>query len=184
MKQKKDNSLTDELLIGHLKNDNEHAITILYNKYYKKVYHQCLTFVKNSETAFDLTHDILLKTIEKLDSFRGNSSFSTWLYAITHNHCIEYLRRKNQVTYVPLNQETELQHIYPDLDELVQMDNDTELRMNLLYHAEIPEKDLLLLKYRENMSIRDLQKRFNMSESAIKMRIARGKKKIAALYNT
>ncbi|KPL23003.1 MAG: hypothetical protein AMS23_07180, partial [Bacteroides sp. SM1_62] len=81
-------NLSDEqLVIEYLKGDNN-SLGILYDRYYSKVYHKCLSFSRNPDDAFDLAQDVLMKAFSNIRSFRGSSKFSTWLYSITTNHCI------------------------------------------------------------------------------------------------
>ena len=65
----------------------------IYDKYSDLVYRKCLSIVSSSDEAKDLTHDIFIKVFMKLKTFRGASKFSTWLYSITYNHCINYISR-------------------------------------------------------------------------------------------
>ena len=66
---------------------------ILYDRYANKVYGKCLQMVKETNLAQDLAHDILIKVFTKLNTFKGKSSFSTWIYQISYTHCIDYLRK-------------------------------------------------------------------------------------------
>ena len=69
---------------------------ILYDRYAEKVYHKCISFVKDVDLAQDLAHDVFLKTFLNLAKFEGKSKFSTWLYSLTYNFCIDYLRKNNK----------------------------------------------------------------------------------------
>ena len=69
---------------------------ILYDRYAEKVYHNCISFVKDVDLAQDLAHDVFLKTFLNLAKFEGKSKFSTWLYSLTYNFCIDYLRKNNK----------------------------------------------------------------------------------------
>ncbi|NJK87510.1 MAG: RNA polymerase sigma factor [Bacteroidales bacterium] len=85
--------LSDEQLVSLYLKGNKSFLENLYRRYFNKVYRKCYGFTKNHNEAFDLAQDILLKSFGKLDSFKGTSKFSTWLYAITTNYCIEFLRK-------------------------------------------------------------------------------------------
>jgi RNA polymerase sigma-70 factor, ECF subfamily len=71
-------------------------IAQLYTKYQEYVTRVCFRYVKNQEDAEDLTQEIFLKLIDRLDSFQGDSQISTWLYRIAANHCLDYLRWKKR----------------------------------------------------------------------------------------
>lgn len=59
----------------------------LYETHSKAVYYLALRFLSDPQKAEDVTHDVFLKVYRKLGEFRGESSFRTWLYRITINHC-------------------------------------------------------------------------------------------------
>ena len=88
------NKLPDEDLVRAIvKNNDTLLFEILYDRYATLVYNKCIGFAKDEDEAKDLTQDIFLKLFVKLASFKGKSKFSTWLYAFTYNHCVNYVTR-------------------------------------------------------------------------------------------
>src|SRR5881275_77669 len=59
----------------------------LYSEHSRAIYYLALRFLGDPQKAEDATHDVFLKAFRKADQFRGDSSFRTWLYRITINHC-------------------------------------------------------------------------------------------------
>ena len=98
---KKNKELTDEQVIERIIASQDPAmVEILYQRYAPKVYRKCISFVKEDDIAENLTHDIFIKVYLNLASFKRRSKFSTWLYSITYNFCIDYLRKaKKQQVY-------------------------------------------------------------------------------------
>ena len=68
------------------------AIADLYKLYSRRVYSLCLRMTCNSADAEDLTHEVFIQLIRKIDSFRGESQFTTWLHRLTVNQVLMYLR--------------------------------------------------------------------------------------------
>lgn len=66
--------------------------TRLYKTYYQYVFSVCIKYTKNESISRDLTHDIFLKVHHHLDSFKKKSKYSTWIYRITVNCCLDHLR--------------------------------------------------------------------------------------------
>jgi RNA polymerase sigma factor (sigma-70 family) len=94
---KKYNELSDEDLVLQISKTNNTAMFgILYDRYEHLVYNKCYGFVHSTDEAKDLTQDVFLHVFIKLSSFKGNSKFSTWLYSVTYNFCVNYLDRDKE----------------------------------------------------------------------------------------
>jgi len=168
----------DEILIQEIKNGDKEVFGELYRKYYPKVHRKCYSFTRNPSEASDLAQDILLKTFEYIHSFRGESKFSTWLYSITNNHCIEYIRKKNHHPETGLDEGYDI----PDT-EGKEEDGSAPEEMFLLLNKSLEtlsseEKELLYLKYEKNLSVKEIQGFLNLSASAVKMRLKRARDKV------
>jgi RNA polymerase sigma-70 factor (ECF subfamily) len=172
---------SDEQLIQNYLKGNNNSLGILYNRYYSKVYQKCLSFTKNADDAFDLTQDILMKAFSKVSTFKGNSKFSTWLYAITHNYCITNASKVKNYHFEDVTMEQNIMDESPNLDELEQRKEYEEKELKLKdVLEEIPELDrnLLNLKYNHNYTVKDLQAEYKLSASAVKMRLMRARQKV------
>ena len=94
MKEKVYYQLSDREIIDLImKEDKVNLFEIIYYRYNNRVLDKCYSLIKNRNLAEELKQEIFTKVYEKIESFKGHSSFSSWLYAVTYNHCIEYLRR-------------------------------------------------------------------------------------------
>ena len=175
---------TDEQLVARCIGGDRRSLGLLYERYYSKVYCKCMSYVKNSDDAFDLTQDILMKCFGNISSFRGNSSFSTWLFVITSNHCIAFLRKTKKQRFEDIEMCFDIAEESIDLAERnrrEQQENSLDSKLD-----EISEQDrkMLVLKYKHNYSIVDLQKEFNLQASAVKMRLQRARHKIEQKLNS
>ena len=85
---------TDDELVKAIRQDDRDALGELYNRYYKKVFNKCFSFTRKQEQAFDLAQEALMKAFDNIHSFKGESSFSTWLYTITHRPCPGKIARR------------------------------------------------------------------------------------------
>ena len=85
--------LNDEDLIRqHFTTNPNGCFEELYNRYVGKVYNRCLSMTKDTEKAQDYTHDIFIRTFDRLDRFQEKSTFSTWLYSISFNYCLDQIK--------------------------------------------------------------------------------------------
>ncbi|HBK89503.1 MAG: RNA polymerase sigma factor [Cyclobacteriaceae bacterium] len=179
-------SATDEQLVSAIRQEDRHALGELYNRYYKKVFNKCYSFTRKQDEAFDLAQEALMKAFDHIGSFKGESSFSTWLYTITHRHCLASLKKQGRFQFHTLEENTmaedDVREVSPLAEEASER-AEQELIMYSLINA-LPEKErtLLNLKYLQGESVENLQSQLNISGSAIKMRLKRSREKLNMLY--
>jgi RNA polymerase sigma-70 factor (ECF subfamily) len=184
MKTKSVRNPSDEQLIRAYLDGDNNSLGIIYKRYYEKVFHKCLSFCGNHDDAFDLAQDILMKTFSQIETFKGSSKFSTWLFVITTNHCISNASRSRHECC--LKAEAAYPFAADDLDDeeriARQRREDLESRMDE-FLLQLPENDrrMLTLKYRMDYSIKDLQREFRLTASAVKMRLLRARNKMGQI---
>jgi RNA polymerase sigma-70 factor (ECF subfamily) len=178
--------IADEELIRVLQHDgNLRYFSLLTERHESTILRQCKRYVKDEDTAEDLCQEVLIKLFLKIRDFKGNARFSTWLFAIVHNTCIDYLRKnkKNEAHKAITDQMAdELAEMIDGVEELPHALS-VQILEELLNALSPEEKMLLLLKYKEKHSIKDIQLSLGLSESAVKMRLKRAKEKVTLLYN-
>lgn len=165
-----------------MESQNVAYFNILYERYSGKIFAKCLSLLKNEGEAQDATQDVLMKILLNLSKFGGKSRFSTWIYSITYNFCIDFIRRKKKDPSIYVDDL--LQNL--DVEEEVEDTFLTEVNVQRLkiILSEIPtnDKTILLMKYQDEMSIKEISDILNKSESAIKMQIKRAKQKFKKIY--
>lgn len=174
--------LSDEELVQKVVAGGDSSIfRILFDRYKLKVLDKCYSLLRNRDIAEEITGDILSKAYEKLSGFKGNSSFSSWLYSITYNHCIDYLREKKKLHYPDWNRQNELPEIIDDIEEdMTELHYTRMMKILDIMHAE--EKAMILMKYKDDLSVRDIATALRLTEGAVKMRIKRAKARLLFLY--
>lgn len=184
MQAKSENLLSDEEIIRNILNGKKDEFEILYSRYKKKVLDKCYSILKDKNLALEVEQEIFTKVYEKLSGYKGKSSFSSWLYAITYNHCIEYLRQRKKLNYPEWNRNHELPEMVDEIDEPDRTDirYDRLIKIMDMIHPE--EKALLLMKYQDNIPLKLIMSTFRISESAAKMRIKRAKARVSHLYKS
>jgi RNA polymerase sigma-70 factor (ECF subfamily) len=169
----------EELVALYVETQRNLYFEEIYERYANKVYRKCYSFVYNQAKAEDFTHDIFLKLIVKIGTFKETSKFSTWLYSITYNYCMDQIRVSKK------NIEVALEGNHDIIDE-----GDDDDLMNMHEHQlgksleKIPsdEKALILMKYQDDFSIKEIADTLNITESAVKMRLLRSKEKLRKIY--
>ncbi len=94
VRQTTEGELTEAEAIRQAKDGDAIAFEYLYQAHCRRVYGLCLRMIKNPAEAEDLTQQAFLQVYRKIGTFRGESGFSTWLYRVTANVVLMYLRRK------------------------------------------------------------------------------------------
>ena len=175
------NDLPDIEIIKKIKHEhNTNLFGILYIRYSTKVFEKCNSLLKDPVMAQEFVQDIFCKVFEKLIDFRGESNFSTWLYSITYNHCIEYLRVKKKMNYPDWNSSHELPDV---IDEIDDKEINSDRLMGILDQIHPEEKALLTMHYIDNFPIAYIQTALKISESATKMRLKRARERVAYIYS-
>ena len=154
------------------------CFTLLYNRYASKIYAKCITLLKDEAFAKDATQEVFIKIFTNLANFNERSKFSTWVYSITYNYCIDFIRKKKKQQKI-FSDEIEKA---PDLaDDMVPDKELLELEIKQLQKVldsiPIGDKAILLMKYQDGISIKEISETIGKSESAIKMKIKRAKEK-------
>lgn len=172
--------MTDEELVRlYVDNQSNRYFELLYSRYSDKVYRKCLMFTKDPVKAEDFTHDIFLRLIMRLSSFKEQSRFSTWLFSITYNYCTDQLRMSRKKGLVPMEDEMDVADENHD-EDLMEME--AHRLKTALGYLTMEEQSLLLLKYQDEVSIKEIADIHNLSESAVKMRLKRAKEKLKKRY--
>ena len=181
---KKTTTLSDsELISEYLRSQNTHFFTLLYRRYAGKIFAKCISLLRDEGMARDAVQDIFIKIMLNLSRFSEQSSFSTWVYSITYNFCIDIIRKKKKVQLIysedigKLSQETNVE--IPD-SVLLEMKHD---RLSIVLDKIPPgDKAILMMKYQDELQIREIAECLEKTESAIKMQIMRAKQRAQAIY--
>lgn len=163
------------------------AFEALVLEHQNKVYSLALRMVGNEEDARDMAQEAFIRAFNSLASFRGESKFSVWLYRLTSNICIDFLRGRAKRRTVSLNWEDE----DGDEGELEIPDERfspearlerTELRESVRRGLDSlsPEyREILLLREINGLSYDEISRALNLEEGTVKSRIFRARKKLS-----
>jgi RNA polymerase sigma factor (sigma-70 family) len=175
-------TLNDEDLIRQQFTTNPNVcFETLYNRYVSKVYRRCLSLTKDAEKAQDYTHDIFIRTFERLDRFQEKSSFSTWLYSISFNYCMDQIKITKRLPVSSLDEQEADQ--FTDTQEKEPLEDRLQLLNQTLQKLSPNEADLLRMKYQQGLPVQQIAKQLGLNESAVKMRLKRSREKAHQYYS-
>lgn len=174
---------TDEQLVRKSQNDDERAFGELVSRYESKVYSLALKMLRNPEDAEDVLQDTFLRAYRGIKSFKGNSTFSTWVYRITANSALMRLR-KRQLPTVSIDDADEREAPINIADwapgPVEQMLNqETQAAMTEAIDALPPEfRQVFVLRDIEELSNAEVAEILDLSVAAVKSRLHRARLKV------
>ena len=194
----KDNiSLDDATLVRQCQNGNLEAMSCLIVKYQDRIYNAILKICQNHDDAAELTQDTFVKVLENINSFRGKSSFYTWLFRVAVNHTLNYCKRRFKLSPVSLDAENDqieeskgkLAAVLaaPDgLDPAVvaQQKELTQIVVNLIGQLAQEYRVVLVLRDIEQMTYAEIAEVLRIETGTVKSRLSRARAKLRQLLET
>ncbi len=173
-----------ELIARYLRDQNTMYFTVLYRRYAGKVFAKCISMLADEGQARDATQDIFIKVLLNLAKFTEQSSFSTWVYSITYNYCIDMIRKKKKMPLLftedvgQVSRETD-----PEIPDSVLLEMKQERLEKVIGRLPPGDKAILMMKYIDDMQIREIGDVLGKTESAVKMQIMRAKQRSQVIYD-
>ena len=172
-----------EIIKEYLRTQNSLYFSMLYRKYSGKVYGKCISILKNDDEAKDAVQDIFVKIMLNLGNFGEKSQFSTWIYSITYNFCIDNIRkRKKDKTLFSEDIERAPDVAEDEVPDEYLLEMDVKYLKRVLEELPTGDRMIILMKYQDDMSIKEIAEMIDKTESAVKMKIKRAKHKAQELF--
>jgi RNA polymerase sigma factor (sigma-70 family) len=175
--------INDQHHINQIIEGNSNAFAILVDQYKDLVFTLAYKTLKNKEQAEEVSQDTFVKVFMSLNKFKGESKFSTWVYKITYNTCLDYLkkcRKENSVVYIEDFSEHQVKAIENVLDTIDEKERNQKIQDCLQL---LPSEDafLLTLYYFDDQSIDEISKIMDNNTNNIKVKIFRSRKRLASI---
>ena len=182
-----DKARNDLLLVELARNGNEKAFSSLLNRYRDSIYFMLLKMVNNSSDAEDLTIEAFGKAFRNLDSYTPEFAFSTWLFKIATNNCIDFIRKK-QVSPNPIDQlqddlenlTVNIQSDLPDPEETLINDQKIAVLKDIVNQLKPRYRNLIELRYYKEYSYEEIAAELKLPLGTVKAQLYRAK---SLLYN-
>ncbi len=175
-------------VIRRVQHGDAEAFGMLVEAYQKNVFNVALQMTGNREDAQDMAQEAFLKAYSSLNSFRGDSKFSSWLYRIVANVCLDFKRRQGRRPSSSLTVEDEEGEVL-ELDIADESQSPEKLLERKLTReavrrglAELPEeqRQILLLREIQGLSYEEIGEAMGLEPGTVKSRIFRARKKLCA----
>ena len=178
--------LQDELLIRRAQRGDADAFEQLLLEHQKNVYNLCYRMAGNPDDAMDLSQETFLRAWRCLDQYQFASAFSTWLYRLCSNICIDFLRKRRRQQTVPLTFEDadgeEQTYAVPDAQPLPEEQVELKLTREALAAAMaqlLPEhRAVLQLRVVNEMSYEQIADVLDIQIGTVKSRLSRARNQL------
>ena len=177
------NSGIDSAVINAALTGDEAAYKKITDRYRGPLFHLMYKMVHNREEAEDLVQEAFIKAFRALDTFNEEFAFSTWLYKIAVNNCIDFLRKKRLQTYSydkPISaKDGELHREYADKDVSTDKEILSTEKTAIINTAidELPEKyrTAIVLRHQEELAYEEIAEMLDIPLGTVKARIFRAR---------
>lgn len=183
MSEKGSDGLRDEELVSYIVKGKTELFSVIIDRYQTKVFSTVYNYTHDHEEARDLTQEIFIKLYNNLQSYKNKASFSTWLYRIAVNRCIDWTRKKKLATvsviYDSSDEEIDIYDTITDSgggpeEILIKQENKAYIREVV---EDLPEiyKTVIILYYFEDFSPQEISDITDVPKRTIETRLYRGK---------
>lgn len=184
----------EERLIEACRQGDREAFRQLFELHKDRVWSIALHFIGDENAARDITQQVFLKLFTAITQFRGEAEFSTWLYRMTANACLDEQRRQRRFLSFdifkagdselnPMDKQ-QARQIEQGIGQLIQEDQHAQLEMSAVVKAAVKElkpklRIAILLKYFEGLSYEEMAAVLGCSAGTVASRLNRGHKELA-----
>jgi RNA polymerase sigma-70 factor (ECF subfamily) len=167
-------------IIKKVQQGDANAFSFLVTKYQNVVFSIALKVLKNREDAEEMAQEAFINAYRSIGSFQGKSKFSTWLFRITYNACITHVRKRKYPTADIDNLQADDEEGEESFDGLPE---ENRIRYLELALKQLPEDDYLIIVmyYYEDQSVEDICLVTGLSESNVKVKLFRARKKLHSI---
>lgn len=167
---------TDEQLVREIITGNSECYREIVSRYQTKVFSVAFKVARNQKDAEDIAQDVFLKVYHSLHQFKGDSSFSTWIYRVTMNKALDWKRKQERSVSREIGTADEQltdRMETPEQQLLKQFDHDLVKQSIKL----LPEKYQIVLElyYFEECSYKDISERLDIAVKTVETRLYRAK---------
>jgi RNA polymerase sigma-70 factor (ECF subfamily) len=181
----------DIQLVARARSGDERAFRALVSKYERAVFSICLRMVRNRDEATDLSQESFIKVFASLDRYNAEFAFSSWLFKITSNLCIDFLRRRRVPTFGmddPVDGEKgEMHRQYESTDPTPEEAFSCGEKMRRLEAgiAALPDhyRIILLLRHQEDLSYEEIADALSIPLGTVKARIHRAREMLKGILD-
>lgn len=185
------NAKNDFHIVSRAKEGDQKAYAELMQRYKDSIYFMALKMVNNKDDAMDLTVETFGKAFENLGKYKPDFAFSTWLFRIATNNCIDFIRKK-RLNVVSLNSltdqdgeerqfEVRSENLNPEETSIKKQEN--EKLKNIVDQLPSRYRTLIILRYFEEQSYEEIAQQLDLPLGTVKAQLFRARDLLANVMN-
>ncbi|CAH2212604.1 RNA polymerase sigma factor [Tepidibacter aestuarii] len=173
--------LNENQLIKRCIDGDIDAFEKLIDKYKQTAYNIALGIVKNPDDAMDISQEALIKVYRYIKNFNQKSSFSTWLYRIVMNTCLDYMKKNEKNKVIPINEEIinkQDDYIENNPEKILDKKIETQQIRDAIDKLSPIQKTAIILRDIQGFSYEEIANITDSSLGTVKSRIKRGRENL------
>jgi RNA polymerase sigma-70 factor (ECF subfamily) len=172
--------LTDQEILAKVRAGDTRVFSILVDRYKSLVFTLAMRMIKQREDAEEVAQDVFLSVFGALETFRGDSKVSTWLYRIAYRKSIDYIKKKKRRPITELADVSDRFDIGAIDRQMNSLEQDEKNKCIKAAIDELAGDDAILITlfYLEELSLKEIEKITDFSTNTIKVRLFRGRKRL------
>lgn len=184
LKSLKDDDIVRYMQGGISDGQKQRYFSEISRRYSSRVFARCLSMLRDEEDAKDASQEIFIKILEKIDQFKSEAKLSTWIYSISYNYCIDFIRRRKKQQYT-----ISMEEVMPsahkryiesegDIPHAVLQEKRALMVKEVLNLISKEDKEILIMRYYSGLTIKEVAKVLGIWIGAVKMRTMRAKESV------
>ena len=179
-------SSEEDAWVSRARAGDQAAFEAIFQRYERQIYSFAYRMMGDADDAYDLTQECFIKAYRNLEKTNGDLNVSAWLHRIASNSCLDVLRRRKRIRWLPWDNdrhESLLQPYTPDDPESSVVSAEVQQDVQIILNQMTPRNRLaLLLREFEGLSTEEIGEVMGLSRSAVKSVLFRARDEFRKLY--
>ena len=169
-------TVTEEmLLVKKAQKGDVKAFEALMDEYFKKIYNIAFRMTNNADDAADITQEIMIKLFKNIASFKGDSKFSTWVYRVATNTCLDELKKIRRNSHTSINAEYDMPDTQPTPEQYIEKKELSGMVAKAIEKLSAEHRAAIVLRDIRGFSYEEIAAVFKCSVGTVKSRISRAR---------
>ena len=174
----------DDYYIKKTLEGDSNSFSVLVERYQNMVFALALKMLKHREESEEVSQDTFIKVYKSLSKFNGESKFSTWIYRIAYNTCLDRIKKNSKYNNnVEINEITsnEISHTESIFDSLENKERSIIVKQCM---DKLPEDERIIIHlfYFEELNLKEIVEIVSMTEGNVKVKLFRARKKLFSIF--